>query len=106
MYGKIVLGTDISATIYSSRISRFKEDNPIDIGLDDDDYYDGDVDLIDDIHGTYYATPSDASASNAVLLTDVQPGSYEWVVIDRLNLLSISAILSTCLLFLILIHRR
>lgn len=104
MYGNIVFGVGNLATVASSAL-RFKTDHSINVELDDD-FYDDDIDLINDLDGGSFATSSNASASNAILLTDVQPGSYEWVVIDRLNVISISAILSTCLLFLVLVHRR
>lgn len=104
MYGKIILGVGISASIHAPRLLCFKEDMEDYDGIDSE-FYEGDIDLINDLYGDY-ATPSNASASNATLLTDVQPDTFEWAVIDRLNVISISAILATCFLFLILIRRR
>lgn len=52
------------------------------------------------------ATPSNSSVSYIDSLTEVPIDSFEEIVIDRLNVISISAIISTCFLFLLLIRRK
>lgn len=72
-------------------------------GLEVDGYWD-EIPLINDLEGYPLASGSDASLS-----AEVQVASdYEAAVIDRLDTITVSAILSTCFLFLLFLrsHRR
>lgn len=92
MYEKYVLGIHFPVTSRSPWLLCDTEDIEGDI----------EIELINDLDGT----PSNllASGSNA-LLSEVQVASdYEAVVIDRLDVIAISAILSACFLFLLLLH--
>lgn len=67
------------------------------------DYSNDDFSLADDF---LIASASNSIVSDIDSYTEVQDGSYEAILIDRLNVISISVIISTCLLFLLLIHKR
>ncbi|MDD3253694.1 MAG: hypothetical protein PHV18_14175 [Lachnospiraceae bacterium] len=109
MHGKDILVVHIPASSVTQGVL-FNQTNLVSYAsLDTDDeegeYFDGDIDLFNDLDGSYvYASSSNATSSNT-LLTEVQPDTYEYAVVDRLNIISISSILITCLLFLILIRR-
>lgn len=99
MYEKYVLGIHFPVTSRSPWLLCDTEDIAGDIEIVDEW---GEIELINDLGGT----PSNllASDSNA-LLSEVQVASdYEAVVIDRLDVIAISAILSACFLFLLLLH--
>lgn len=99
MYEKYVLGIYLPVASRSPWLLCDTEDIEDDIEIVDEW---GEIELINDLGGT----PSNllASGSNA-LLSEVQVASeYEAVVIDRLDVIAVSAILSACFLFLLLLR--
>lgn len=71
-----------------------KDDMEVDGYLDD-------IPLINDLEGYPLASGSDASLSS-----EVQVADYEATVIDRLDCIAVSSILSTCFLFLLFLRSR
>lgn len=99
MYEKCFLGIHLPVASRPAWLLCNTEDIEGDIEVADEW---GEIELINDLEGT----PSNliASGSNA-LLSEVQVASvYEAVVIDRLDIIAVSSILSACFLFLLFLH--
>lgn len=93
MYGKNVLVYRVSAPVATASILESETD------MDDVEVEFEDMDLINDLDAEYNI----ASSSNAELQLS---SDFEAVVVNRLDVLSVSAILSTCFLFLLLLRHR